>query len=113
MKGEAMTGIERIAAERKRQIEEEVWTAEHDDLWTREVLANAAACYAMPYRTKSKKVTYDGVHYHPILDFIWPFSEDWYNPSPDNRIREMEKAGAFCAAEIDRLQRLEEKEHKE
>jgi hypothetical protein len=28
-----MTGIERIAAERKRQIDKEGFTAEHDDRW--------------------------------------------------------------------------------
>jgi hypothetical protein len=33
----------------------------------------------------------------------------WYKPSPENRIRELEKAGALIAAEIDRLLRLEER----
>jgi hypothetical protein len=31
---------------------------------------------------------------------------------PENRIRELEKAGALIAAEIDRLERLENKEIK-
>jgi hypothetical protein len=33
----------------------------------------------------------------------------WYKPSKDDRIRELEKAGALVAAEIDRLLRLEGK----
>jgi hypothetical protein len=43
-----MTEIELIAAERKRQIEEEGWTAEHDEQWKKGELAKAAMCYAMP-----------------------------------------------------------------
>jgi hypothetical protein len=33
--GKVLTGIELIAAERKRQVEEEGYTAEHDDQWER------------------------------------------------------------------------------
>jgi hypothetical protein len=39
-----MTGIEHIATERKRQIEEEGFTAERDDQWTDGELALAVAC---------------------------------------------------------------------
>jgi hypothetical protein len=41
---------------------------------------------------------------------LWPWADTWYSPSPDNRIHELEKAGALIAAEIDRLLRLENKE---
>ena len=37
------TGIELIAEERKRQIEEEGWTAEHDDQQTDGEIAEAAS----------------------------------------------------------------------
>jgi hypothetical protein len=40
---------------------------------------------------------------------LWPFFTRPWKPTPDNRIRELEKAGALIAAEIDRLQRMEEK----
>jgi hypothetical protein len=40
----------------------------------------------------------------------WPWDKGWWKPTPDNRIRELEKAGALIAAEIDRLQRMEGKE---
>jgi hypothetical protein len=52
-------------------------------------------------------VTKNGFHYLPIKDFVWPFTEHWWKPTPNNRIRELEKAGALIAAEIDRLLRLE------
>jgi hypothetical protein len=91
-----MTGIERIAAERKRQIEEEGFTAEHDDCLGAGVLAAAAACYAVPSLAEKA--------------WLWPFDRSWWKPTPDNRIRELEKAGALIAAEIDRLERLEGRE---
>jgi hypothetical protein len=54
----------------------------------------------------------DGVQY--MVNRLWPFYCVQFKPSPDNRIRELEKAGALIAAEIDRLQRkgLFEKEEK-
>jgi hypothetical protein len=94
-----MTGIERIAAERKRQIEEEGFTAEHDDQFKREELAMAALCYIVPNSYRE----------WPPFNVLWPFDKEWWKPTP-NRVRELEKAGAFCAAEIDRLQRLEERQ---
>jgi hypothetical protein len=94
-----MTGIELIAAERKRQIDEEGWTAEGDDKLDHDELANAAVCYAVP---EDQRDWY-------LLDRFWLFGEESYKPTPDNRIRELTKAGALIAAEIDRLLRLEEK----
>lgn len=87
-----MTGIELIAAERKRQIEVEGWTAEHDAQHTDGGLAEAAACYAMPRRKSIEIVPYD-----------WPWAVEWWKPTPDDRIRELTKAGALIAAELDRL----------
>jgi hypothetical protein len=95
-----MTGIERIAAERKRQMEEEGFTAEDDNWWIDDQLATAAACYAVP---KIERDLY-------LIDRFWPWNEARYKPTPDNRIRGLEKAGALIAAEIDRLQRMEKGE---
>ena len=91
------TGIERIAAERKRQIEVEGFNAEHDENQTCDELAFAAAAYAL-----TDEFFYPGDR----LQHVWPWSHDWWKPSPDNRIRELEKAGALIAAEIDRIQAL-------
>ena len=97
------TGIELIAEERERQIKEEGWTPEHDDFHKNEELANAAVAYAIP---DNRQI---------IKREIWPFACGWFKPNtyPRNkagRIRELVKAGALIAAEIDRLSREIEKE---
>ncbi len=84
-----MTGIESIAAERKRQIEEEGWTPEHDDQWVSSQIADAASCYL------------EGSMWR------WPWDKGWWKPT--DRRRNLVKAGALIAAEIDRLNRLERK----
>lgn len=88
-----MTGIELIAAERKRQIEVKGWTDEHDSQHDDESLAIAACHYALPDNA-----------YPPILN-LWPDSWDYgyNNRGNSTRIRDLEKAGALIAAEIDRL----------
>jgi hypothetical protein len=88
-------GLELIAEERQRQIESEGWTDEHDDTHDGEQLARAAVCYAVPRFWRSVM----------IVDLMWPWNKSWWKPSPDNRIRELAKAGALIAAEIDRLHR--------
>lgn len=95
------TGIELIAEERQRQIEIERWTPEYDDVANNDgQLGNAAACYAMTEETRLNQ-TFDEVY----LDAIWPFEQRWFKPTPKDRIRELQKAGALIAAEIDRLNR--------
>jgi hypothetical protein len=96
-----MTGIELIAAERKRQIEEEGWTAEHDDQWKRGEIAEAAATYSSLPQEEGAFINWRKLH--------WPWDAEWYKPEPNDRIRELTKAGALISAEIDRLLRLEEK----
>jgi hypothetical protein len=91
-----MTGIERIAAERKRQIEEEGFTAEHDDQWEHGELAEAAATYASRPHREGMLINW--------RKLLWPWELEWYKPETD-RIRELEKAGALIDAEIDRLLR--------
>lgn len=92
------TGIEIIAEERERQIDVEGWTAEHDDAGNNdEQLALAAAMYALPSDYREHE-------YH--VRNIWPWDMNWYKPTPEDRIRELAKAGALIAAEIDRLNRI-------
>lgn len=92
------TGIELIAEERQRQIEKESWTKEHDAEHQIGVLAKAAVCYALPPLTRAD-VSPD-VGKPP---FWWPFSKECWKPER-NRVRELVKAGALIAAEIDRIQ---------
>lgn len=101
---EPPTGVELIAKERARQISQEGWTPEHDDKYESGQLAKAAACYSIP----------NVLEYLPsggmsLLMRIWPGKMQNWKPTPNNRIRELTKAGALIAAEIDRLLRKGEK----
>jgi hypothetical protein len=97
-----MTGIERIATERKRQVEEEGFDMQHDSEMPLGNMARAAVCYAIPEKFRQLSVK-DGETRIPLFDAIWPWTMVCWKPAPDNRIRELEKAGALIAAEIDRL----------
>lgn len=93
------TGIELIAEERQRQIEKEGWTKEHDANYDNNELPKAAIVYAMPPYMRND--------YHALVH-IWPFDSSWLKSEYENngqaRIRDLEKAGALIAAEIDRIQ---------
>lgn len=97
------SGVEIIAEERKRQIKVEGWTSEEDDLYTAGQLALAGATYAIPTFCRD---AYGGYVYSTDVPIMFPFSPEWWKPTPDDRIRELAKAGALIAAEIDRLQRI-------
>ena len=95
------SGTELIAEERAWQISVEGWTPEHDDKHAAGEIAMAAACYALvPFVRDSAPA--GGVT--PRFRF-WPWSHRWWKPAPEDRVRELVKAGALIAAEIDRLQR--------
>jgi NTP pyrophosphatase (non-canonical NTP hydrolase) len=102
-----LDGVELIAGERLRQQTIEGWTPEHDDRHTTGDLAKAAAAYALtPDRrdTVVNRGAYDKDY--RVFDHVWPWESEWWKPTPDDRVRELVKAGALIAAEIDRLQRL-------
>ncbi|QND84552.1 Uncharacterized protein ChrSV_2326 [Chromobacterium vaccinii] len=92
------TVIEEIAAERRRQIEVEGWTPEHDDEHEPRMLAAAGACYALHWLTEGNR---------PLLA-IWPWDESWWKPSADPR-RNWIKAAALLVAEIEREDRASRK----
>ena len=95
------TGIELIAEERQRQIEKEGWTAEHDAKHTKSQLSILAMLYVCPPK------------YRPLLSPLSWFKIIWWDFKwwkPTGRIKDLQKAGALIAAEIDRLQALEEKQ---
>lgn len=96
------TGIERIAEERKRQIEKEGWSQEHDSAYGNSELVKAAVCYAFDEFDRGPRNSAFGV-----LTKLWPWDWKWWKPTPYNRIRELEKAGALIASEIDRIQNSE------
>jgi hypothetical protein len=85
--------INLIKAERERQIKEEGYTAVHDAKYCSiDDLALAAANYALPSRLRPADDPPNG----------WPFDNDQWKPTPNDRIKELVKAGALIAAEIDR-----------
>jgi hypothetical protein len=86
-----MNGIELILAERQRQISVEGWTPQHDAQYKNGELAVAADCYW--YRGRHSK----GVD----LPDKWPWSPEWWKPTPDNRIKEITKAGALYKADFE------------
>jgi len=90
----ASDGAARIAAERRRQIASEGWTAEHDDIHERNELLAAAIWYL------DNACEYDlGIRLPQ-----WPWDEVDWKPNTD-QVRQLAKAGALIAAEIDRIQR--------
>lgn len=97
-----MTGAETIAVERKRQVEQEGWTDEHDDEHTACELSMAA--YGYIYWVVGQV---NGLCRPEDWDRVpngWPWDDAWFKPSSDP-VRNLAKAGALIAAEIDRLQR--------
>lgn len=88
-------GIDLIAAERNRQVEDLGFTDLLDAGWTQCELASAAACYAAAHGERTYK---DG-----MIPVDWPFSPKYWKPTPGDRVRELVKAGALFMAENDRL----------
>ena len=94
-----MKGSELIARERERQVSAEGWTPEHDDQHTQCELIQAAIGYAayVGYVATEGEDPMD-----PLID--WPWEDNAWKPSGDP-VRNLVKAGALIAAEIDRLLR--------
>ena len=88
-----------IYDERRRQIDAEGWTPEHDDQHHNGSMARAAAAYAV--HTSLSDEVYQSGHINPAF---WPWAEKWWKPT--NRRRDLVKAGALIIAEIERLDRL-------
>lgn len=86
-------GAGQITAERRRQVGKEGWTARHDDAHDTGELVDAAVAYCMVYGTD----TSDAIR-------RWPWAATEFNPG--DRKRNLQKAGALLAAELDRLDRL-------
>lgn len=97
-----------VLAERRRQVEVEGWTPEHDDTHSDGDLATAAGCYALvagfpestrPLWTRRNR---DG-ELTPWPN--WPWDPSWWKPK--SRRYDLIRAAALIVAEIERLDRLE------
>ena len=95
-----MNGVELIAQERQRQVDTEGWSAEHDDAHKIGEMALAARCYAQTSYSQVCGWSAGGP------ERTWPWNKQSWKPA-DDPIRNLVKAGALIAAEIDRLQRKE------
>ena len=86
-----MTGIELINIERQRQIDVEGYTIENDKKYTGTELFAAALCY------------YNAHVLYRYVDVpeTWPFPAEYWKPTPENRIKELTKAGALFKADYD------------
>lgn len=85
-----------VLAERRRQVEAEGWTPEHDDKYPGGQLACAAIAYLMV-----------GVNPNGAR-LWWPWDAKFWKPSPDTR-RNLIKAGALLLADIEWLDRQRSK----
>ena len=94
-----MTGAELIAIQRKRQIEELGYDYENDSLYANNQLSDAAICYALSEADRDIE-NEEGVSLNVA---IWPWDKKDWKPTPNDRVRELTKAGALIAAQIDFL----------
>lgn len=94
-----MNGIELIQKEREKQITVHGYTPEHDTMYENKELMFGALSYL-------NTAIYNSL----IGDEDWPFAKEYFKPGTDI-VENLSKAGAFIAAEIDRIQLLREKEN--
>lgn len=109
----AAPALAAIADERRRQVEVEGWTVEHDDDHPDGALAQAAAAYAVNATAPSSqidiKVGRRGQWFNGgwcgLPTLIWPpsWSKEWWKPK--NPRYDLVRAGALIVAEIERLDR--------
>lgn len=97
-----MSGVRLIAAERDRQVNEEGWSPEHDDEHDDCALTMAAHAYWCAAVGQVNGICWPDVEAN--VPNTWPWDDASYKPSPDP-VRNLVKAGALIAAEIDRLVR--------
>ena len=100
-----MTGVELIAAERARQVENEGWTPEHDDEHNTFELSQAASCYAMHVSNRAWIVAEGNLegYQKESADFSWPWDDKWWKPKTPRQ--DLVRAAALLLAEIERLDR--------
>lgn len=84
-----------VLAERRRQVEQEGWTPEHDNEHDSGEMPSAAACYSLSA----------GHWSGALFEKFWPahWSRNWWKPTTPRR--DLVKAGALILAEIERLDR--------
>lgn len=96
-----------VIAERRRHVEVEGWTPEHDDEHADGQMAAAAAAYAaaaaLPDRQRRSVIGIYSINNNLMLRDLWPWETKWWKPK--DRRRDLVRAGALILAEIERLDR--------
>lgn len=87
-----------VLAERRRQVEAEGWTPEHDDEHENGEMAVAAGYYALACGWPHERDI--GAGHKPQY---WPWDASWWKPSAPRR--NLVKAAALLLAEIERIDR--------
>lgn len=98
--GNAPSGISQIDAERRRQVKDEGWDAAHDAGHDAGELAAAGACYAL--NASCVLYPHNGTPFDGPPPF-WTWSPEWWKPRDPQR--DLVRAGALIAAELDRMAR--------
>ncbi len=108
--------LKEIGEERQRQIDSEGWSIKHDDGHDDESLAMAAACYAAPIPILKQQNGNNGCSFvdpWPWTTFsrgIECYDYTEYNKERKPRRRQLVIAAALLIAEIERLDRDEDKQ---
>lgn len=97
--GDETAAARDVLAERRRQVEVEGWTTEHDDQHSDGSISVAAACYALTNVPCAKP----GALSTTYLSTWVGWGGGWFKPW--NRRRDLVRAGALILAEIERLDR--------
>jgi hypothetical protein len=92
------SGVELIADERRRQMDELGWTPEHDKEHTAGELVRAALCYAVPSYARFSEGSTSGWPWGRLPESLQKESE-----TKEEQVSRLAKAAALLAAEIDRL----------
>lgn len=108
--------IDDVVAERQRQINQEGWSASHDDEHEPGELAAAAANYAL--NASCQLSPYDGTSCErPPIEHAWP---EWladpprpWTWKPKDARRDLVRAAALIIAEIERFDRAAKPPHHE
>lgn len=92
-----------VENERIRQIEKEGYTLAHDDQHENGEIGIAALCYEQePLERDLRGGDFD---IKITVPNNFPWNDDYWKPTPNDRNRELIKAGALYMAEIERLER--------
>lgn len=104
--------IELICEERERQIMEEGFDSAHDDQYENQEILRSAIAYLLNTKNNLEMAGNNCAIYEQegvwedcsCLLYDWPWDESWWKP--ESAIRDLTKAGALIAAQIEQLQRI-------